>query len=62
MGEEGLGAYARICAHPEAMRNLPGMMTPEQTKEQIARFGCHREERGLGFRLSKIKRPARSLT
>ncbi|MDQ3892215.1 MAG: hypothetical protein M3274_04885 [Actinomycetota bacterium] len=60
MGEKGFGAYARICAHPEPMRYLPGTMTPEQTEEQMARFGRHREERGLGCGLSKMKRPARS--
>ena len=49
MGEEGLGAYARICAYPEAMWYLPGTMTPEQTEEQMARFGRHREERGFGL-------------
>ena len=38
MREEGLGAYARICAHPEPVRYLPGTMTPEQTEEQMARF------------------------
>ena len=60
-GGKGLGAYARLCAHPEAMRYLPGAMTPEQAEEQMARFGRHREERGLDGGLSKIKRPARSL-
>ena len=28
---------------------LPGTMTPEQTEEQMVRFGRHREERGFGL-------------
>ncbi|CAA9459135.1 MAG: Acetyltransferase, GNAT family [uncultured Rubrobacteraceae bacterium] len=44
--EGDLDAYAHMCADPEVMRYMPGVMTREQAAEQIARFVRHFEERG----------------
>ncbi len=46
---EDLAAYARMCADPEVMRHLSGVMTREQSDEQVARFVRHWEERGFGL-------------
>ena len=35
---EDLDAYARMCADPEMMRYLSGVMTREQSDQQVARF------------------------
>ena len=47
--DEDLDAYAGMCADPEVMRYMPGVMTREQAAEQISRFARHLEERGYGY-------------
>jgi RimJ/RimL family protein N-acetyltransferase len=47
--EEDLDPYARICADPEVMRYLPGILTREESAKQIERFVRHWEEHGYGL-------------
>ena len=47
--EEDLEPYARICADPEVMRYLPGVLTREESAKQIDRFVCHWREHGYGL-------------
>ena len=47
--EGDLDAYARVCADPEVMHYMPGIVTREQAAEQIVRFMRHFEERGYCY-------------
>lgn len=47
--EEDLDPYARLCADPEVMRYLPGVLTREESAKQIERFVRHWEEHGYGL-------------
>ncbi|MCE9523645.1 MAG: GNAT family N-acetyltransferase [Alphaproteobacteria bacterium] len=46
--KEALAAYAALNADPVAMRFMPGVMTLEETRGQIARFEEHHRVHGFG--------------
>lgn len=44
-----------MCEDPEVMRYLPGILTREQSEEQISKFVRHWKGRGFGLRAAEVR-------